>query len=173
MRQEDEVVAVPTVNTSAELLARIVPARAALDAVVAALRDDELMRAGRGGGWPPIGHLTHISVWERMIVAHLDDGSDHRVVGMTPEEYAQASLDALNARIYSLHARDTALDVRAAYAAAHGEIVAFVARLTPADLARRYWEDEARTVAEKIAGDTYLHYAEHRGWILEIVERKA
>ena len=117
-----------------------------------------------------MGHLTHIAAWERMIVAHLRDGVDHEVVRMAPEEYAGASLDELNARIYALHEHDATKDVRAEFAAAYSDIVACIAQLTPADLAKPYWPDDARTVAAKIGGDTYLHYEEHREWILEIIE---
>jgi hypothetical protein len=108
-----------------------------------------------------------------MIVAHLTDGRDCDVVRLTPDEYASASLDGLNARIYQLHRYDSPVEVRAEFDAAHTAIVRLVQTLSPERLAARYWPGEERTVAEKIAGDTYLHYDEHRAWILELFERPA
>jgi hypothetical protein len=170
MRQEDEVFDAAQGSTSSDALARIRPARAALVAVVDGLSDAELVRAHPVGGWPAVGHLTHVAAWERMIVAHLTDGRDHDVVRMTPEEYARASLDELNARIYELHRDETPVQARAEFSAAHEAIARLVETLSPERLAARYWPDEERSVANKIAGDTYLHYDEHRAWILEMFD---
>jgi hypothetical protein len=88
---------------------------------------------------------------------------------MTAEEYARVPLDELNARIYELHAQEPPEAVRAEFTAAHQAMLRCIERLTPDELARPYWPDDARTVAEKLAGDTYLHYDEHREWIVELV----
>ncbi len=159
----------PEARRSGEMLRRIALARAALDALVGALSDDGLQRPNPAGGWPVTGHLTHIAAWERMIVAHLTGGTDHDVVGMTPPEYERATLDELNARIYTMHEHDEVADVRIEFRDAHQAILRRLETLTPEQLAAPYWPGEARTVADKIAGDTYLHYGEHRAWILEIV----
>ena len=60
-------------------------------------------------------------------------------------------------------------DIRAEFRAAHEAIVECIEALRPEQLAQPYWPGEERTVAGKIAGDTYLHYDEHRAWILEIM----
>jgi hypothetical protein len=171
--QRDEIIESTEDRTSADLLARIRPARAALVAVVERLSDEQLLRPHPVGGWSAIGHLTHIAAWERMIVAHLTDGRDHDVVRMTPEEYARASLDELNLRIYELHRDEPPAVVRAEFDAAHAAIVDCIRELSPEALAARYWPDQERTAAEKIAGDTYLHYDEHRAWILEMFDARA
>ena len=170
MKQQDEVVESTGDRTSAELLAKIRPSRAALVTVVDGLTDGELTLPHPVGGWPAIGHLTHIAAWERMIVAHLADGTDHAVVGMTPAAYAAASLDQINARVYELHRNEVPGEARAEFAAAHEAILVCIGRLSPEALAARYWPDEERSVANKTAGDTYLHYDEHRAWILEMFE---
>jgi hypothetical protein len=72
------------VETKNELLSAIAADRARLEAVTAPLPGRELTTPGREG-WSVKDHLAHIAAWERMIVAHLRDGSDHDVVGMTPE----------------------------------------------------------------------------------------
>ena len=67
-----------------ELLRRIDIAREALDAVLAAITEDEIGDLRDGAGWATIDHMSHIAAWERMIVAHLTDGSDHEVAGVDP-----------------------------------------------------------------------------------------
>ena len=169
MKQRDEVIEEPDARTGDELVRRIAPTRAALDSLVDGLTDETLLRPHQEGGWPVIGHLTHIAAWERMIIAHVTDGADHEVVSMTPAEYERATLDELNARIYLMHERDAVVSVLSEFVKAHAAIVRCIETLAPEQLAQPYWPGEGRTVANKIAGDTYLHYAEHRGWILEMV----
>jgi hypothetical protein len=154
-------------TTTEQLLARIRPARAALERVVAALSDEALVRDPGDGQWPVSGHLTHIAAWERMFVAHMRAATDHEIVEMSAEQYAGASLDEINARIYRLHEGMPADAVRAEFAASHAAIVGLIEELTPAELQQPYWPDDSRTVAEKITGDTYLHYGEHEAWIAE------
>jgi hypothetical protein len=173
MNQRDETIDAPVPGTSGELVVLIDASHARLDAILSALPDEQLARPYPGGGWPALGHLTHLAAWERMIVAHVTDGTDHDVARMTPQDYERATLDDLNARIYDLHKDEPVAQVRAEYAAAHHALRACVERLTPEALARPYWPDDGRTVASKIAGDTYLHYDEHRVWILEIVDAAA
>ena len=169
--QRDEVVEAPIARTRAELLGRIRTSRAALVAILDRLSDADLVRPHPAGGWPAIGHLTHLAAWERMLVAHLTDGTDHDIVRLTPDEYARASLDELNDRIYELHKDETPDIVRPEFADAHEAILRCIEGLSPEALAARYWPDDERTVANKIAGDTHLHYDEHRVWILEMSER--
>lgn len=40
------------------------------------------------------------------------------------------------------------------------------------DVDRPYWSDDptGRTVMEKMTGDTYRHYLEHRAWILAMLD---
>ena len=160
-------------KTIAEVLERIATSRETLDSFVRTLSPAQLT-ATPPGAWSVQHHLSHIAAWERMIVAHLTDGSDHAVVGLTPDEFARASLDEINDRLHALHVNDALDTARAEYAAAHEGIVAHVSKLADEDLLRVYWDDDPseRTLADKIAGDTFEHYAEHLQWIREQVEGK-
>jgi hypothetical protein len=161
----------PVPTTKAELLSRIPTAREALDAVVAALTEDELADLRDGAGWAAADHLSHIAAWERMLVAHLTDGSGAAVAGVDPDRYPTMSLEELNNVLYH-RLRGLALeDALAEYGAAHEAIVAFLRGLDDAAYTRPYWDDDPsqRTVMEKVTGDTYRHYLEHRRWILELV----
>ena len=157
--------------TKSELLANIRDERAALDEIVVAISDDVLEVAGPDGGWSVKDHLSHIAAWERMIVAHLSDGSDAAIAGMAPDVYERASLDRINSHLYELHRDDLVAAVRVEFAAAHAAIVAFIKAMPESRLGDVYWDDDpsGRTVLAKISGDTYLHYREHAGWIAELV----
>ena len=158
--------------TKTELLVAVRADRAALDELIATIDDTRLDTLAPGGGWSPKHHLSHIAAWERMIVAHLTDRSAHTHACMTPEQYVNASLDELNARLHEQHADDGLADVRREYAAAHKAIVAFLEQMPEARLDELYWGDDPppqKTVLEKIAGDTYLHYREHAEWIGELL----
>lgn len=157
--------------TKSELLANIRTDRAALDEVVVAISDDVLEAAGPDGAWAVKDHLSHIAAWERMIVAHLTDGSDAAIAAMAPDVYVRAALDRINGQLYELHRDDLVAAVRVEFAAAHAAIVAFIEAMPEARLADVYWNDDpsGRTVLEKISGDTYLHYREHAGWIAKLV----
>ena len=157
--------------TKDELLQNIRRDRAKLEARVAGLSEAELATPGPNGGWAVKDHLSHLAAWERMIVAHLRDGSDHAVASMDQASYAAATLDELNGQLHRLHRDRPAEQVRDEFAAAHGAIVAYIGEMPESRLAAPYWDDDplARTVLDKIAGDTHLHYREHLQWIQEQV----
>ena len=157
--------------TKDQLLAAIHEERAKLEAILSTLNDDQLEAPGPDGGWSTKGHLAHIAAWERMIVAHLTDRSANTYVCMTPEQYVNASLDELNARLHELHADDDLAYVRREFAEAHDAIVAFLEAMPEPRLPELYWGDDAaqRTVPDKVSGDTYLHYREHAEWISELI----
>ncbi len=159
--------------TRDELLAAIKTDRAKLEAVVTPLSDAELTTPGHEG-WSVKDHLSHVAAWERMIVAHLTDGSDPAVVAMSPAQYAAATLQQINDRLYELRRDDSLEEARAEFAFAHAAIVDLIEELPEERSVERYWEDgPERTVLEKIAGDSYLHYQEHAGWIRGILARTA
>ena len=157
--------------TKDELLQNIRRDRAQLEALVAGVSDAEFATPGPNGGWAVKDHLSHVAAWERMIVAHLRDGSDREVAGMDQASYAAATLDELNDQLYRLHRDRPAEQVRDEFAAAHSAIGAFIGEMPGDRLAGPYWDDDpsGRTALDKIAGDTYLHYREHLQWIQEQV----
>lgn len=165
----------PNSSTNVELLDAIGVDRAALDAIVGALSESQLV-ARDADGWSVSDHLSHIAAWERMIVAHLRDRSAHVVAGMDDEaSYAAATLDHLNERLHQRF-RDRGLaETLREFADAHRAIVMFIAEMPEQRLSECYWDDDPdrRTVLDKIAGDTYLHYREHGAWIRAIIERRA
>jgi len=162
--------AMPAPGTKAELLARLPPARTALEHAIATLSEEQLAAPGPEG-WSVTDHLAHVTVWEQMIVAHLRDGSDHAVVGLDEAAYTAINLEALNDRIYQQNKDRTPADVLAAVRQARAQTLALLDELDDTALQAPYWQDEpdGRSVMEKITGDTYKHDLEHRRWIQAVL----
>jgi hypothetical protein len=160
----------PLPRSKAELMERIPPARGALESVLSGLSEVQLVAPG-SEGWSIKDHLAHLATWERMIVAHLQGGNDHEVVGLDEATYVAASLDALNAIIEQRNKGRSLGDVLNDFQGSHVAIVALLYGLTDADLARPYWDNDptGRTALDKVTGDTYRHYLEHRRWINELL----
>jgi hypothetical protein len=165
----DALETLPVPASRAELLERIPPARNALESTVASLDDAQFIAVGKDG-WSVKDHLAHISAWERMIVAHMESDSDHEIVGVDAETYATLTLDQVNGRIYELHRNKAPATVASEFAAAHEAIMHLITGVSNDDHARRYWSDDTTTEIEKLTGDTYRHYLEHRRWIIEVLQ---
>jgi hypothetical protein len=167
----DALEALPVPRSKSELLGRIRPARQALEDLAASLEEGALNRVDHAG-WRVRDHLSHISAWERMLIAHVTDDSDHTVAQLPREGFTSLPLQDINDRLHELHRDDDLSDVIAEFAASHKEIGALIADLSDEDLAQPYWDDDPqqRTAIEKVAGDTYQHYLEHRRWIAVLAE---
>lgn len=146
---------------------------AALQDVVSRLSDAELSRPGPEG-WAVKDHLTHIGEWEHACCAVLAHRPQSEGFRLSQSEYASLELDALNEVLFQRHRAESISDVKAFANAAHAEMLAALSHVTDADLQRRVGDygmqsNPERPLLEKIAGDTYEHYAEHRGWIAELL----
>ncbi len=157
--------------TKDELLATIKRDRTQLLELLEGLDDVQIAAPGLDGAWSVKDHLSHIAAWERMVVAHPVDGSDAEVAGMDATSYEAATLDELNDQLYRLHRDRTADQVRGEFHAAHASILSYIERMPEEELSAPYWDDQAdgKTVLDKLAGDTYLHYGEHAEWITEVI----
>lgn len=153
--------------TSEDLLERIAASRAALAATIRGIDRSALIERCDEAGWTALDHLSHIAAWERMIVAHLTDGTEHEIAGVDQTRYKEMSLQEINDALHERTRGRSAGATLAEFVAAHFDIVELIEALPAEVLASPYWHDDPaqRTVMAKIAGDTYLHYAEHGGWI--------
>ena len=154
-----------------ELLARIAVARGALDDIVAAIAPTILAERRDAAGWRVLDHLAHLAAWERMLAAHLERGDDHLIVGKSAERYATMALQQINDALHARYGGQTADETMRVYTETHAAIIALIERLPEDAWSRAYWDDDpsGRTVMEKVSGDTYQHYLEHRGWIMAMI----
>ena len=164
-------------TTIAQVLDRTQVEWAALQDVVSRLSDSQLTAPGPEV-WSVKDHLAHIAEWERACTAVLQHRPQWEGFGLSAAEYEGADVDALNAILYERHRSVPVGHVKGMANAAHAEMLAALARLSDADLQRPVGDygmatNPDRALLEKIAGDTYAHYAEHAGWITELLETLA
>jgi hypothetical protein len=166
----EDLAALPIPGTRQELLERMPPARAALEASLAPLSEVQLTRPGPDR-WSVADHLLHLALWQEMIVAHLHDRTDHAVAGLDADAFADLGLEELNEHLYERTRRLPLAEALSRFRESYGATVAFLRDLPEATFAERYWPDDPRPVMAKITGDTYRHDLEHREWIEALVAR--
>jgi uncharacterized damage-inducible protein DinB len=146
-----------------------------LSALVDPLGDEGLELKG-SGRWAVKDHLAHIAAWELSLLALLD-GEDLRTAMGVPG--VAEDTDSLNEAIWLAHRHETAEQARAFSRESHARLMRRLGTMTDADLRRSYNHyqpndprdpGDDRPVVEWVAGDTYEHYAEHIGYIHEIVK---
>jgi len=154
-----------------EVLDRVQLEWAALQFVVSSLSDEELTAPGPEK-WSVRDHLEHIAEWEHACTAVLGHRSQFEAFGVDADAYRE--IDSLNDALYQRHRAESVGEVKAMANAAHADMVAAISGLQDADLQRSvgdYWMETNpdRQLIEKIAGDTYAHYAEHTLWIKDLL----
>ena len=156
-----------------ELLERVASAWEALGDSIAGLSSERLGQPGPQG-WAVKDHLAHVAVWERATVAVLGRRPQAEAFGLDEAELRRLDIDALNDVIYQRH-RDLPVDaVLELSRQAHADLLAALRELEDADLQKSlaaYGADpsDQRPLLEKIAGDTYAHYADHQAWIGDLL----
>jgi hypothetical protein len=158
-------------GTIAEVLDRVQVEWAALQFVVSGLSDEELTSVGPEK-WAVKDHLAHIAEWEHACTGVLAHRPQAEAFAVDAEAYRD--IDSLNDALYQRHRNESIADVKALANAAHADMVAAISELTDSDLQRSVGEygmqtNPDRQLIEKIAGDTYEHYAEHTVWIKELL----
>jgi hypothetical protein len=159
-----------------ELLEKIQQSHQDLVRVLASMSDDEKVAPILQDGWSVKDSLAHIVAWERMTMDWLTrslQGEHVRrfVPGFiynTPEEQGPV-MQALNQRLYEENKLRRLDDVMRDFRATHSEILAFTEKMNESDIfdADRFAWREGSPALDMIAGNTYEHYSEHQGWILE------
>jgi hypothetical protein len=159
-------------RTAAEVIDRVQIDWAALEYLVSGLSLDRLETPGPDG-WSVKDHLAHMGEWERALVAVLDHRPQHEGFALPAD--IPDDIDALNGILYQ-RSRDLSMsEVQANSRRAHAELLSALGKLTDADIHKPVTEfgaapTDTRRLLDKIAGDTYAHYAEHTGWITTLLD---
>jgi hypothetical protein len=88
-------------------------------------------------------------------------------------------LDAINEAVRQLHENDTSDEALGYFRDSHAQLVAELGKLSDADLQKPYSHyqprdpDEKRPVVAWVGGNTYEHYAEHVGWINQLISESS
>ena len=131
------------------------------------------------GQWAVKDHLVHIAAWERSLIALLDGEDRKTAMGVSD---AADDTDSLNEAIWLAH-RDEAPEGALGYwRDAHAALMQRLGAMSDADLRRSYNHyqpndprdpKDDRPVIEWVASDTYEHYAEHLGWIAQLLKESS
>jgi hypothetical protein len=108
----------------------------------------------------------------------LVEGRD-RLAGMGVQEPVEEDTDAINEAVRKLHEKDTPDEALSYFRDSHAQLVAGLRKMSDADLQKPYSHyqpsapDEKRPVVGWVAGNTYEHYAEHIGWINQLISESS
>src|SRR5216683_2871259 len=167
----------PEPRTVAEVVERVQIEWAALEYAVASLTASQLVAPGPEG-WSVKDHLMHIGDWEKATTAVLRHRPQYEGFGINEETYSGLAddLDGLNDILYRRSVAVSIEEVHARRRRAHADTLTALSSLMDEDLQKSIAEyggtpQNTRRLLEKIAGDTYAHYAEHKGWIAELLDR--
>jgi hypothetical protein len=128
-------------------------------------------------GWAVKDHLVHVGAWEHSLLA-LIEGRD-RLAGMGLHDPVEENTDAVNDAVWKLHRNQTLEQALKYFRESHGQLIAALGKLSDADLEKPYSHyqpsepDEKRPVVGWVAGNTYEHYAEHIGWINQLLSESS
>ena len=161
-------------RTAAELIDRVQIDWAALEYVLSGLSEAQWTTPGPEG-WSVKDHLAHIADWERMLVAVLGRRPEHEGFGLPPP--LPEDIDVLNDILYRRSRGLSIEEVQDVSRRAHAEVLAALHHLSDADLRTSvagYGGDpgDDRPLLDKIAANTYAHYAEHTGWINDLLRSR-
>ncbi len=147
--------------TKPELLQAIQKGRTDFEATLARLTPEQMTAPGAMGEWSVKDILGHIGVWESRLVTILYAIEQ----GATPQTFrTQAEVDQANAESFA-EQRDRPLDrVLADFHGVHKQLLKRLEAVEERDLndPKRFKWMEDEPLEKLVAGDTFVHYAEHR-----------
>ena len=134
-----------------------------------------LSQAG-ADGWTVKDHLAHVAAWEHSLLALIQGHDRESAMGLSE---ARERIDDVNEAVRKLHETDTADEALGYFRDSHAKLVAALEKLSDADLQKPYSHyqpsdaDEKRPVIGWVEGNTYEHYAEHLGWINQLLSESS
>ncbi len=155
-------------QSKTELDARITREWDALQAAVAGLSEEQLIRPGEGG-WSIKDNLYHIAAWEQVLLdAVLGGGTTAEALGVAPETLQGLDEDGINDVIYRRSRTMPLSAVREAANRTHDQVLAALARTPFEALLKPLRPDGPDPVLNWVVGNTYDHYREHRLYIQKL-----
>lgn len=163
-------------TTKQELLNEIERAHQDLVRVLASMSDEEKTAPILQDGWSVKDSLAHLVAWEKMTMewlarSFLGEHVKRFIDGFQydTEEQREPVMQALNQHLFEQN-KDRALDdLMRDFRTTHRAMLDFVTQMDERDIfdPNRFAWRQGSPAFDMIAGNTYDHYAEHQGWILE------
>ena len=154
-------------DTKNELVELIDRSWGELARLVDSIPPDKLARPGPER-WAVKDHLAHLAGWERMTVAAIKGESEEAAVGVD-KWVGEWDEERFNHLLYEKWAGKSGEESRAYLEQSHRELMELVGRMDDATIHADMPNEPGRPNADKIAGNTYLHFDEHRGWIEKLL----
>lgn len=165
-----------TPTTKSELLREIERAHQDMMRFLAAMTDEEKTAPTLNEGWSVKDSLAHLVDWEKMTIDWMTrslrgEQVKRFVEGFQydTEDEREAVMEKLNTHLYQQNKTRALDDVMRDFRATHRAILELVAQLDERDIfdSNRFAWRDGSPAFDMIAGNTYDHYDEHRGWISE------
>jgi hypothetical protein len=150
-----------------ELREVTIASRRALEAELAALSEEQMLLPGVVDDWTMKDVLAHISAWERMFMSWIEslmrDETPDR-----PEFFSQEWTDRVNASVYEENRDRPLADILRESQASHEAVLAFIERMTDAELfdQQHFPWAKGRAMAPWLRANADEHYDEHREQII-------
>ncbi len=148
-----------------EILNSLRTGRAELEAALAGLSAEQMLRPGTcGGEWSVKDLMGHIAAWEQHLLADYA----RLFAGQPVREFAgDEEVDRINAATFARCREAPLAEMQAEFARSYRRVLAWVEGASEEQLARPYLY--GMSVGEFIRIDTYTHYAEHLPHLRELV----
>jgi len=164
-------------RTKEELLSRIDRSRRELENAIRPLSDAQLTRRGPFG-WSAKDHLAHLATWELGIVELLQKRPRFAAMGVEEAVSQGKTEDEIIELIFRRRAHRTASVVMADFEEVHARLLQLLNTLDEEALFQPYasYLPEGTTgsqlpVIHWVAGNTYEHFDEHRGYIEALLKQ--
>ncbi len=166
-------------TTLNELLTAIDWGWADWNAALDQLTDDQWRSLRDEKGWTVVDHIGHIARWERSAAYFLRGLPRHEGLGVDEALYLQGNDDAINAAIQLQTRSASPAEIRTLAQADHDDLRTVLSQLDESQLSKSYrhflpdepGDGDGPPAMEVVFGNSAGHYAEHRGWLREWVER--
>ena len=161
---------------------------------------EHVTKLGPGGllvaapdGWAVKDHLAHVAAWEHSLLG-LIEGRDRLAamgVVVAPVEKEPLAIfvsaaegvpdrtDMINAAVQKLHSKETPEQILKYFRESHARLMAALSKLSDVDLKKPYAHyqpndaEVTQPVSDWVAGNTWEHYAEHIGWINQLISESS
>lgn len=169
-------------TTKQEVLKEIERSHQDLVRVLASMSDEEKVAPILQDGWSVKDSLAHLVAWEKMTMDWLmrslrGEQVKRFVEGFQydTEQQREPVMEALNQHLFEQNKSRALEDVMRDLRSTHRAIAEFVAQMDERDIfdPHRFAWRQGSPALDMIAGNTYDHYAEHQGWILEWRAKRA
>jgi hypothetical protein len=153
--------------TKADLLERTRSEHRRLEAALAGISEEVMLRPGTLGEWSIKDVLAHISDWEQRFLGWYRAGQRGEIPEQPEPGLTWDDLDLLNHRIYEKHRARSLPDVQATFDASYRELITAVEAMSEDEIftAGHFAWTRDRPLLIALRANADQHYAEHAGQI--------